>query len=143
MRMSDWSSGVCSSDLSARHGLPRKHQGRRSRRTVVVYGKPRDAGHADLVEAALTGRGITIDVAGISLLDLGIRDTSVGQRGAYRCCRHVWIWLADTRFDARGFPDPDGKHDKHRRSEELTSELQSLMRVPYPVFRMNTQIQTT
>src|SRR3546814_3104472 len=43
---------------------------------------------------------------------------------------------ADERYDAEVFPEPA---DRHGRSEEHTSELQSLMRNSYAVFCLNKQ----
>src|SRR3546814_2262968 len=106
MRMSDWSSDVCSSDLKAR--LKR-------------------ARHIDIIEATEARRheqnlstAVAQDVADLRLAidwDDGIADKA-----------------ADTtsQVDYRGF-EPVG------RSEEHTSELQSLMRISYAVFCLKKQ----
>src|SRR3546814_6710181 len=106
MRISDWSSDVCSSDLQASRRAP-----------DAVADARADRGGA---RARLLCRG-----AG--------RFRQAGRRG---------------RGDARRNPDPagEGARDRHRlrgrepghpgpwRSEEHTSELQSLMRISYAVF---------
>src|SRR3546814_1877367 len=93
MRISDWSSDVCSSDLPALKCLPGKHLAE---------------GQHDLA-----------DVAGG--FHQGVRPGGLGQREAGR--HH--------RGDAAGLEQGP---DLLLRSEEHTSELQSLMRISYAVF---------
>src|SRR3546814_6508147 len=104
MRISDWSSYVCSSDLEIR---PRRFRGRgrrvrKGRRAVVRIGGPvvgarRSAGDGER-QRADAGRGVR-----------GVRQGDRARR--QRPARAL-------------FP----------RSEEHTSELQSLMRISYAVF---------
>src|SRR3546814_1093683 len=110
MRISDWSSDVCSSDLAgAVHGArPRRGHGRRRGRPGFRLGEA--SGLADRQPAA----GL--------LLPLGL-----GHRGPLpRAARMV------RRGQLRG-----------ARSEEHTSELQSLMRISYAVFCLKKKITKT
>src|SRR3546814_2253834 len=105
MRISDWSSDVCSSDLRR----PRFGQHRRLRPGME------QARLADRLRCRI-------------LLLLGERGLQhgLGQRGGGRCAAGRCagdVTLADLGVDA----DPG-------RSEEHTSELQSLMRTSYAVF---------
>src|SRR3546814_10807039 len=121
MRISDWSSDVCSSDLPQRHvehdvGLQRDQ-------LVDVVG----GGDAERIEAAqLTdvAAGL-LGAPGVAAHQLQLR---MGERGPHRVLGHV----------ASG---PLHHSDGHSlspwicvRSEEHTSELQSLMRISYAVF---------
>src|SRR3546814_7907461 len=107
MRISDWSSDVCSSDLGDDHraqpslGLPRAERGRPRGDRPAEAGTGTD-GHP--VARSLRGRRRRGVVGG----------AGVGMRG-----------LAPSFFAAPG---------NGRRSEEHTSELQSLMRISYAVF---------
>src|SRR3546814_5832729 len=104
MRISDWSSDVCSSDLELRHRRER-HQPIRGQRgiaaadTVVAVGHRREAPDGDATDPQHR-RG---DVAAVAL-----RPAAAQQRWHHQV-------IAD-------------------RSEEHTSELQSLMRISYAVF---------
>src|SRR3546814_1798522 len=107
MRISDWSSDVCSSDLCRR----------------------RLAGEAGLVGLArLAEAGTQIDDTGQQPLAIrvdGLFEALLRQRGAEAADQTV----ADA--DVRG------------RSEEHTSELQSLMRISYAVFCLKKKRQKT
>src|SRR3546814_10770756 len=115
MRISDWSSDVCSSDL-----LDRLQQAEQQR---VERDRQQGAGQDEV--AALLGQQPVGDAeAGEDegeFADLGEAGRD-GQRGGQRM--------------------PEGQHDQEggerlaadARSEEQTSELQSLMRIPYAVF---------
>src|SRR3546814_9872282 len=94
MRISDWSSDVCSSDLCGR-GLVLE---------VLRY--------ADEVnKAANYFRDVGNDKPDADLLD-----------------------LAETLIDKKSGPFDASDYHNHYRSEEHTSELQSLMRISYAVF---------
>src|SRR3546814_5768290 len=117
MRISDWSSDVCSSDLRHPRIIPcplaqqRQPPGGRDREVLAVAG-----------------------------------DEQIGRRGRQRPSR------ADReRHRAQPPPprppqgDPQPTRDHQARSEEHTSELQSLMRISYAVFclkKKNTQTKT-
>src|SRR3546814_5407249 len=100
MRISDWSSDVCSSDL----------------------------------EREVTDRRDMLKLAGAGLLGTGL--SGFGAPG-----------LAATAAAAPGAPGPaptwtKGFDGQRKRSEEHTSELQSLMRISYAVFCLKKTNQT-
>src|SRR3546814_10454839 len=121
MRISDWSSDVCSSDLLRRHPDYR-HDWLRRRR------QPDAAGHW-----------------GLRLLE----DPALDARDAHP------TWFPDHDAVVQLYPDADPPPDaaafafwripgpKHLRSEEHTSELQSLMRISYAVFCLKKKTTTT
>src|SRR3546814_18105670 len=84
MRISDWSSDVCSSDLH----LPGEIERSRAGGAVVVDVDDGNAGTSHPVDRRLTRGGIGVDVAGISLLDLIISYTRVGERETDRLLGH-------------------------------------------------------
>src|SRR3546814_10102033 len=104
MRISDWSSDVCSSDLHRRVDVGHRH--------LSAAG-----GHAE--------------------------------RDVARAARHVEDRFARARFHASDeliLPQPvqSSRHQiVHQRSEEHTSELQSLMRISYAVFCLKKKTYTT
>src|SRR3546814_9899109 len=112
MRMSDWSSDVCSSDLAAGDVHLRQHPAAEDVAAGIgVGGHGEGAGGERAARAAgrLSGHGFS--------------DHGFGQR--------AWTSsLRTTRY--RGFIRASLPH--RRRSEEHTSELQSLMRISYAVF---------
>src|SRR3546814_10602521 len=131
MRISDWSSDVCSSDLETEatriQTLPR-----------IGY---RLTGP---VERGVSGRRLNsrLDLAADQMVpgrEHFILDRQLGPAHAGE------VWLA--RHDKTGEPrvykfSADGEHLaalKRERSEEHTSELQSLMRIPYAVFCLKKQ----
>src|SRR3546814_3969029 len=100
MRISDWSSDVCSSDLGAAHGqFPTRARGDRHR------------GQMDLCAAGT-------------------------RRLPAALARRRLVWLASLSLPRRRRPDRDRKRYLRApaRSEEQTSELQSLMRISSAVF---------
>src|SRR3546814_1405706 len=106
MRISDWSSDVCSSDLDA---VPGEAQGRLHREARVL---------ARLLE----------------------RDPRAGARVLRRLHRVLVGPVGQRHARAEG----QGVHLhrlRHRRSEEHTSELQSLMRISYAVFCLKNKKQ--
>src|SRR3546814_2798645 len=96
MRISDWSSDVCSSDLGARPDRPRGIGGR---------------GRAALRCSLPFGRGFVPHHSG--------------------CATNFLRGAAATGDDPSG---PSQQPGRTLRSEEHTSELQSLMRISYAVF---------
>src|SRR3546814_2060794 len=115
MRISDWSSDVCSSDLAARaartssparRGADRNRRGQdRAARSSVETDEPRGAQQA-VVSDARAARG---------------------DRRRHRCRLRA-------RPGADQLCDRGEARTRERRSEEHTSELQSLMRISYAVF---------
>src|SRR3546814_9978871 len=136
MRISDWSSDVCSSDLLA------------AGKQLLCQ---RLTDHRDMTE-------IFEVVAHVDLIDIGIgevttRDQLQAQRFQQRprgeverdigagigLCLvqeqgHVPIVLAERHLVGGGNRLNTGKRSEALRSEEHTSELQSLMRISYAVF---------
>src|SRR3546814_6718439 len=117
MRISDWSSDVCSSDLGAQ--LPSRYDQCRGRRKQSVrLCRTQFAADRARVECGCC------------------RAPDADRRGAERRLRQL-----RQRDDAQAWPDLQPQH----RSEEHTSELQSLMRISYAVFclkkkKINTKI---
>src|SRR3546814_1593084 len=125
MRISDWSSDVCSSDLQGfgadedEIALGRARQRVGERRTAPR----RHAGHGVPQRGAADGE---------LLVDLGL-GKAVVDRAA--------IFLLDERqrLFPRALPGDGADGDLIERSEEHTSELQSLMRISYAVFCLKTK----
>src|SRR3546814_6819297 len=112
MRISDWSSDVCSSDLPAA-GLDRF--GSREFRREFVGGIGREIDRDERIE-----RHAEVDAARRAVDERGFGD-HLAARGAHRL----------HRFARR---ETGGDDILDHRSEEHTSELQSLMRISYAVF---------
>src|SRR3546814_2234923 len=104
MRISDWSSDVCSSDLGAAHVA--QLQARNDAQQARLDDTRREAQREVNALAARMGE---LQAEANRLNALGERLTRIGQLG-------------------------DGEFDFDKRSEEHTSELQSLMRISYAVF---------
>src|SRR3546814_2031593 len=103
MRISDWSSDVCSSDLALSDDHARTRSGQALPRVRRTLWRPDRAGGDARVDEAFRA------ISGVEGLDL--------------------------------FPDRQSRLGEPRpRSEEHTSELQSLMRLSYAVFCLKTKI---
>src|SRR3546814_3092461 len=103
MRISDWSSDVCSSDL---------------RKSSIKERKARQDHHEDEDGGNHHPRSITL-----------VRHRRCGC-SVLSPCRHG----GERRNAERPYPAQDFLGNCHHRSEEHTSELQSLMRISYAVF---------
>src|SRR3546814_2889441 len=112
MRISDWSSDVCSSDLAER----------------AVPAGPRPVHEFHAAFGAFVPEHRTHLVA----LELGVGVVGVRELDPQRCER-TQVVQAAAQFAAALV-----HHDVHR-SEEHTSELQSLMRISYAVFCLKTK----
>src|SRR3546814_9691623 len=109
MRISDWSSDVCSSDLLRHLAISRADR----RRVVILIGDDfYYRGAADRCRKSLRRPILRQSGAGIG----------------------VGVAIVDALVDRL--------HALQRRSEEHTSELQSLMRISYAVFRLKTNHNT-
>src|SRR3546814_7901654 len=126
MRISDWSSDVCSSDLAARGVLRGFGIGIYVENDGGVPAEFADVG----VEADEDGRD------GAVTLRVGTQDFGMGHATMYAqviadelgvTFERVRVVFGDTDAVARGA-------GSHGRSEEHTSELHSLMRISYAVF---------
>src|SRR3546814_4410158 len=120
MRISDWSSDVCSSDLTKRglRGIPARpvdRRGQPERRRI-------DAGRGE-------------EVADI-LVEPAHRHIAVGRVIPFRRQVDILRFIGD---QARIALRPGAA----ARSEEHTSELQSLMRISYAVYCLKKKIQST
>src|SRR3546814_10173359 len=127
MRISDWSSDVCSSDLHVIAFAQFIQQGRDR-----LDGQPPDT------LGRPPARGKNIDVGPARKLKVGIKlegaPVSVDQEvGNARRRRQV-------KLSCQRRP-PQIEVDQDNRSEEHTSELQSLMRISYAVFCLNKKIK--
>src|SRR3546814_9552964 len=116
MRISDWSSDVCSSDLIVDEDPDRAEPLDRLRHGARAIGLPREIGHdADGAAASLLDRGHGLPRGFFGNIDDGDRVAALGEKPAYG--------FADARYAAG-----NGPAACYDRSEEHTSELQSLMR---------------
>src|SRR3546814_3874616 len=121
MRISDWSSDVCSSDLDRQPWLPTE--------TVEVFGERSDRVRISGVRRA--ARACAPECIGIACLagrDLARIVGGIGGNDEERIALTVEHGV-DDRID-----DDVAVGILMRRSEEHTSELQSLMRISYAVF---------
>src|SRR3546814_8936798 len=139
MRISDWSSDVCSSDLLGRH------LGR------IVLEVVRAVQHAQSSAVGLPG-AVQVDEGGHKLgLGIGMDGAVLGARLAAQGHHGGLPGEVDPELARKGVRHrrtlqliEQGREG--RRSEEHTSELQSLMRISYAVFclkkKNKTQMQT-
>src|SRR3546814_9799462 len=110
MRISDWSSDVCSSDLHARFDLlGRRGPHQRTAVHLIALGQQRNR---------------TIGCKSL------VRTTAMRAPRAHRRDDRRLCIIAPLMRDVQQFAHA-------RRSEEHTSELQSLMRISYAVFCLN------
>src|SRR3546814_5712925 len=116
MRISDWSSDVCSSDLGMACGVHLQN----------VDMPPLANGHAGFAEAAGIDGGTALPVRADAVQRLG--DEAGG--GGLPHAAHA------------GHQEGMGQATPADRSEEHTSELQSLMRISYAVFCLNKNTNT-
>src|SRR3546814_10613371 len=119
MGISDWSSDVCSSDLVTAHALVKARETGAASLEPVIQEK----GHG-LVRAIGRGLGRVVDfavipAAGDTEVEAFDHIAGIGERDAYQ-------------VDLVAGDDPA----RYDRSEEHTSELQSLMRNSYAVFSL-------
>src|SRR3546814_6473522 len=128
MRISDWSSDVCSSDL---RGHVETHR--------PAAANAGDAAGAAVVRGADAGiRGVarTLAAGGLRVLHRPRAAPRAGARRAGAVRRRTSV-LRDRRVRDAGRSGRGGDAGRVRRSEEHTSELQSLMRITYAVFCLN------
>src|SRR3546814_3593001 len=132
MRISDWSSDVCSSDLTrpARFGDIEQAVGELRERLVDAV---RLQLRADVPVGAYLSGGL--DSSGIVALVRGFTDTPV---------RTFSVAFDQPEFDESAHQLAMVRHlgTEHSRSEEHTSELQSLMRISYAVFCLKKKNKT-
>src|SRR3546814_8568550 len=133
MRISDWSSDVCSSDLGDGPAA------------AVALGQQRGQ---DVHLVVVGDRDHRVRGGGVGLLqDLGVERVAVDHHGALQRLRHhlrpplvdldeLEVHVRVVLFHRMGQVEADvaAADDDDARSEEHTSELQSLMRISYAVF---------
>src|SRR3546814_2099760 len=133
MRISDWSSDVCSSDLDRKYRHPQPYRGTRARKGLAAHGRPCPrpgpgmARAAALLQrlAAVRGRlSLCADQAAAAKWWLSMPMASVSAEGP----------MPKALSTRRTSPLMPGCRHQGRRSEEPTSDLQSLMRISYAVF---------
>src|SRR3546814_7683511 len=125
MRISDWSSDVCSSDLLAAIRAQHPAVG------VVVVSANDDP---QVIRRALD-HGAAGFIPKSADLD-SLRDAVLSVLGGQP-------WLPDALRNAVAMTRSQQRDTDLARSEEHTSELQSLMRLSYAVFRLKTKNSTT
>src|SRR3546814_6666405 len=117
MRISDWSSDVCSSDL---HFL-------RAPKLVDLAYVARDVDHQfRRIQRQLPARDLRLH--GVQRARHGVDHAGLAR------------WVAQAPVEPA--PQPRPAHRRGGRSEEHTSELQSLMRISYAVFCLKKKKQT-
>src|SRR3546814_2548615 len=123
MRISDWSSDVCSSDLSRRNS-PREFCAKANafRAQEVMMGTPRP------VPSSL----LPVDVPNVWLILPATDCTTKVSTSKSFLAPGAAVRQAATPIGPEVLPPP--KPNVTWRSEEHTSELQSLMRISYAVF---------
>src|SRR3546814_1526862 len=125
MRISDWSSDVCSSDL-----------------TTIGY------------DYLVVAPGIALDWAGVDGLSETLGKNGVTSNYDFNTAPYTWELVKQLKQGVALFTQPPmpikcaGAPQKAMylscdRSEEHTSELQSLMRISYAVFCLHKKTQTT
>src|SRR3546814_10385288 len=124
MRISDWSSDVCSSDLGSLT-VDRNIDRRRAIRAKAV-GRFRKRAQIDV---------IFLEKASIAEYDCLVVDDA-DDAFAHGLVDPRWLYEREPAILSR-------LDDRRRRSEEHTSELQSLMRISYAVFCTKKKIPTT
>src|SRR3546814_8257171 len=122
MRISDWSSDVCSSDLAMAIGAGQKTLRRTIDETRIALGK------------AVRTQPHAFERAGAEILDHHVGAVDQPPR------RDQAIGALQDEADAALVAV---EHREITRSEEHTSELQSLMRISYAVFCLKKKIKKT
>src|SRR3546814_4157665 len=123
MRISDWSSDVCSSDLLARHGEPPRRIGGR-----VEPCKGRPAEEQDEEQHSDDRAGTHVALRTV------VDDLRAAAGGIVKVDRSGRVPDLNVLHGACPSAVWGAGRSSERRSEEHTSELQSLMRTSYAVF---------
>src|SRR3546814_6082786 len=132
MRISDWSSDVCSSDLGARIGF-RQSAGGAER---LVQGRAVDDVKAEQLLLGLGERPVEHQRLVAALAQRGRRGgrQQAGDGAEPAPVRQFLLNDGELRHDRVVLVLGPGADNVFFRSEEHTSELQSLMRISYAVF---------
>src|SRR3546814_7800957 len=126
MRISDWSSDVCSSDLRVRTRLERGRDG-------VDFGA-RQGARRERCRSIVTDAGRRLAPKSARRFAVA-RGSPPSVVACLRVASATRLRCAPCRRASTGDHDP--------RSEEHTSELQSLMRISYAVFCLNKKTQAS
>src|SRR3546814_2918323 len=121
MRISDWSSDVCSSDLDLLEAVENVELGQRDALDAGQLGSLAHHHRVEPAAAPLPARDHA-ELAAARAQQLAGGIGQLGRKGA----------AADTR--GVGLGDAEHEVERRGRSEEHTSELQSLMRISYAGF---------
>src|SRR3546814_1783650 len=127
MRISDWSSDVCSSDLAAERGVGRVRFGLAIAPFAAPGDRQRDRGDIAVGDEMRRHHGHQHRVAGAERHLLRIAPIFV-------LPRQVAVTASVIAFMLAAMREPLVARRPDVRSEEHTSELQSLMRISYAVF---------
>src|SRR3546814_10498507 len=125
MRISDWSSDVCSSDLLGSQRLSNRLQ---IFAGIIAFGNLADVLAQRLAVTQMGGAGERIDLAA-RIVDVIFAGHVISGEG-----QHIRQRIAHHRAPAMAHVHRAGWVGGNIRSEEHTSELQSLMRNSYAVF---------
>src|SRR3546814_4272023 len=128
MRISDWSSDVCSSDL------------------LQVIADSLDKHHGSLIgQLRLSGLLQAVSIFGFHLATVDLRQSSdVHERVLTELFKAAKTLFNGKPVDYRKLSEEDRiELLRHERSEEHTSELQSLMRTSYAVFCLKNKTQNS
>src|SRR3546814_8613893 len=133
MRISDWSSDVCSSDLVVEERAHAAFELRRGDQSIDLLGDP-----APTVQLTGCGRPQQFRIG--RRIDQEIAQPR-GFRIAVEFVQAILVWTGQGLIDAqqkiRRHHHAGERELQTARSEEHTSELQSLMRISYAVFCLN------
>src|SRR3546814_2350581 len=132
MRISDWSSDVCSSDLSGeliRFRCDGDGHGRQNG-WAILYLDQRPAGAFGNYRLGIS-RKWRVD-----------RDLSLTP-AERQALQREWATAKQRRAEERARSEAEAAKDAAERSEEHTSELQSLMRISYAVFCLKKKTNKT
>src|SRR3546814_6278705 len=143
MRISDWSSDVCSSDLAGRAILSHGTVMVKGTSQVFAAGPPgveRSVGQK-ITKEDLGGAGMAVDAAGT------IDNVAADVAQCFQKVRRYLSFMPSNVWELPPVTDCDDPVDRCDealasiiRSEEHTSELQSLMRISYAVFCLKKKI---
>src|SRR3546814_6765223 len=117
MRISDWSSDVCSSDLIEKPG---DYMTLRLVGEPVIISRTRD-GRISASYNMCVHRGVEVA-------------EGRGNTRAFKCPYHGWIYDLEGKLTGAAHMTDSAGFDFSNRSEEPSSELQSLMHIPFAAF---------
>src|SRR3546814_6916060 len=135
MRISDWSSDVCSSDLA--WGISITNEYRMSESFAEMFEASLTGGQSMQSGTIVLARVLAVK-ADVVIVDAGLKSEGVIPLIEFAVDGEVTVAVGDEVEVALetvedGFGETKFSKAKAERSEEHTSELQSLMRTPYAV----------